>query len=35
VAGCVQQRERLFGRVELVAVVSQFEAVVPHPRCRL
>ena len=35
VAGRVQQRERLLGRVELVAVVSQFEAVVPHALCRL
>jgi hypothetical protein len=30
-----QQRERLVGRVELVAVVCQFEAVVPHALCRL
>jgi hypothetical protein len=31
----MQQRERLVGRVELVAVVCQFEAVVPHALCRL
>jgi hypothetical protein len=35
VVGRVQQRERLVGRVELVAVVSQFEAVAPHALCRL
>jgi Transposase len=35
VAGRAQQRERLVGRVELVAVVCQFEAVVPHALCRL
>jgi hypothetical protein len=35
VAGRAQQRDRLGGRVELVAVVSQFEAVVPHPLCHL
>jgi hypothetical protein len=35
VAGRAQQRERLVGRVELVAVVSQFKAVVPHALRRL
>jgi hypothetical protein len=35
VAGRAQQRERLVGKVELLAATSQLEAALPHALCDL